>query len=522
MSNNNKTTDTLNHWYTLDLKVILEGIIIGFITGLIIVSYRVCLSHADEIRDKAYEFMSGKTAMIILWFVLLIIVGIILGALVKKYPMIKGSGIPQIKGFLVRQLGISWLKELVLKFFGGILSIGFGLSLGREGPSVQMGATAGLGFSRIFKRFHLEEKYLVTAGASAGLAAAFNAPLAGVIFALEELHRNFSPIILMCAMGASITADFVSSNFFGLKPIFDFTNLEILPLKYYLMIVGLGIIAAVLGKLFNNLLLLASKHIDGSKKIKSIYKPVIPLLISGILGFTIPSILGGGHELIVRLTNENMLIKILIVLFILKLLFTVISYGSGVPGGIFLPVLVLGALIGKAYGQVCVSVFNIDEVYILNFITLAMAAYFTAIVKAPITGSILVTEMTGSFNHLLPLITICLVAQVVTGVINSGAIYDLLLEKLLKNKKGNYMKEAGEKKVILEVPVMFGSEIEHRKIKNITWPSNCLVVGIRRGEKELIPNGEYKIYAGDFLIILTDSNDADTMKLELLDMATVE
>ncbi len=517
----NKTTHTLNHWYTLDLKVILEGILVGFLSGIVIVLYRLCLSHADDLREKLYGAMEGQTGYIFIWFLFLVLVGLLLGWLIKKYPMIKGSGIPQIKGFLVRQLDINWLKELILKFIGGILSIGCGLSLGREGPSVQMGATVGLGFSRLFKRFHLEEKYLVTAGASAGLAAAFNAPLAGVIFALEELHRNFSPIILMCAMGASITADFVSSNFFGLKPIFDFTNLSVLPLNHYGFIIGLGVLTAILGWLFNKLLLLASTYIDGNKKMKSIYKPIIPLVLSGIIGFTVPCLLGGGHELIVSLTEGSMLLKILCTLFILKLLFTVISYGSGVPGGIFLPVLVLGALIGKIYGQVCVDLMGIDSAYILNFITLAMAAYFTAIVKAPITGSILVTEMTGSFNHLLPLITICLVAQVVTDVLHSGAIYDVLLERMLKHKKGNWLKDVHDEKVILEVPVMFGSEIEHKKIKNITWPNNCLVVGIKRGDKELIPNGEYKIYGGDFLIVLADANAAPVLKPDLLDMSTV-
>jgi H+/Cl- antiporter ClcA len=518
---NNKTTNTLNHWYTLDLKVILEGIFVGLLSGIIIVLYRLCLSNADKIRKNIYSFITPNVGYRVIWFAFLILVGLFLGWLVKKYPMIKGSGIPQIKGFLVRQLNINWLKELILKFFGGILSIGCGLSLGREGPSVQMGATVGLGFSRVFKRLHLEEKYLVTAGASAGLAAAFNAPLAGVIFALEELHRNFSPVILMCAMGASITADFISSNFFGLTPIFDFTNLSVLPLKYYGLIILLGIVAAILGCVFNKLLVLASTYIDGNSKIHYLLKPIIPLVLSGIIAFTIPDILGGGHDLIVSLTGSNMLLRIICILFVSKLLFTVICYGSGVPGGIFLPVLVLGALIGKGFGQVCVDLIGIDSTYILNFITLAMGAYFTAIVKAPITGSILVTEMTGSFNHLLPLITICLVAQIVTDILNSGAIYDILLERLLKNKKGNWLKNATDEKVILEVPVMFGSEIEHKKIKNITWPNNCLVVGIKRGEKELIPNGEYKIYAGDFLIVLADSDVAHTLKPELLDMSTV-
>ena len=406
---------------------------------------------------------------------------------------------------------------MVAKFFGGILSLGFGLSLGREGPSVQLGANVGAGFAKIFKRINLEQKYLITAGASAGLAAAFNAPLAGVIFALEELHKSFSPLILTCAMGACIVADFVSGDILGIKPIFHFDTVQTLPLKYFAFIIVLGILTAILGKLFNVSLIFFQKQFKRIK-IDAMYKPIIPLMLAGVLGFTLPQVLGGGHHLIEELSQTNELLLIIAGLFVAKLLFTSIAYGSGVPGGIFLPLLVLGALIGKAYGQIAVDLFHLDTAYTMNFMILAMAAYFTAVVRAPITGSILITEMTGSFSHLLPLITVSLTAYVVTDLIGSKAIYELLLDNLLKNKKGNWLKGKGGDKVVMEIPVSFGSEIEHKLVKDIQWPSDCLMVGIKRGEKEIIPNGETKIYAGDYIIFISDESIAGYLKMKLLQM----
>jgi H+/Cl- antiporter ClcA len=170
-----------------------------------------------------------KPILILPWIGVLIIIGYIVGLMVKHEPMISGSGIPQVEGVLLRKLDMSWWRVILGKFIGGILSIGSGLSLGREGPSVQLGAAVGQGFSKVFKRVKIEEKYLITSGASAGLAAAFNEPLAGVMFALEEVHKNFSPLVLLSAL----SADFIASGFFGLKPVFTFVNLTTLPLNLY-------------------------------------------------------------------------------------------------------------------------------------------------------------------------------------------------------------------------------------------------------------------------------------------------
>lgn len=502
----NNVSNILSIWDNLRLKLMIEGIIVGISAGLIVVFFRIALEHAEIIRRQIYHFIGLSPARILLLFLGLTIVACILGYIVKAEPLTGGSGIPQVKGQLAGQLFVSWEKVILWKFIGGVLAIGAGLSLGREGPSVQLGGAAGHGLGSLLRRSRLETKYLVTCGASAGLAAAFNAPLAGVIFALEELHKSFSPVILASAMIASLMADFLSQFFFGQQPVFSFPSLPNLPLKYYGLLIILGLILGVLGLVFNFCLLrtqkLYKKYIKSAK-----YRPLIPVMIAGVLGFFLPDILGGGHSLVIKLGNSSIIFSTLIILFAAKFAFTMLSYGSGAPGGIFLPLLVIGALLGNIIGLVFVNVSILPQEFVNNLIVFAMAGYFTAIVKAPITGTILITEMTGSFNSLLPVSIVSLSAYLITELLKSRPIYDALLEQILIQNKATVGFDKEGKKTILETPISLGSYLDQRCIKDVVWPNDCLLVGVIRGEKEIIPKGNTKLQMGDYLVILTNDKE---------------
>ncbi|WP_027628037.1 H(+)/Cl(-) exchange transporter ClcA [Ruminiclostridium cellobioparum] len=508
--NRHNTYNTLFHWHSFRLKLVFEGIAVGILAGLLVVLYRFALERAMVLLQGIYGTLSVRPQFIPVWLGVLLIIGVILGKLTKYEPMAGGSGIPQVEGVLLRKLKMNWWKVIVVKFFGGILAIGSGLSLGREGPSVQLGAAAGQGLGKMLKRVKLEEKYLITSGASAGLAAAFNAPLAGVMFALEEVHKNFSPLVLLSSLAAALSADYISSGFFGLKPVFNLQSLSVLPLKSYLYIVVLGALIGVLGVLFNKSILKTQLLYSKLNIIPKELWVIIPLVISVVLGFILPQVLGGGHDLIVGLlTGGEFPLAFLFVLLLVKFLFTMISYGSGAPGGIFLPLLSIGALIGGIYGLAMVNLFNMDSNYINSFIVLAMAGYFTAVVRAPITGIILITEMTGSFNHLLSLAIVSVTAYIVADLLGSKPIYESLLERILQ-KQGNNDAAVGDKKhkSILEFAVCMGSMVDGKQVRDIKLPSHCLMVAVRRGEREIIPNGDTVLCAGDYLIVLTNDDRA--------------
>ncbi|MGB9813801.1 MAG: H(+)/Cl(-) exchange transporter ClcA [Thermovenabulum sp.] len=515
-SNNVHIYKLLIHKNKFKINVILFSLITGLLSGFIVILYRIAIENANMIREKIYHDVVKSNLPF--GIALMVLISFIISFLVKKEPLISGSGIPQVRALILRQIEQNWLKTIVMKFIGGVLSIGAGLSLGREGPSIQLGASMGQGVSLLFKKTKVEERYLITAGASAGLAAAFNAPLAGVIFALEELHKNFSPIVLLSSMSAAIMADFISKKFFGLKPIFDFKNISPLPLNNYFLLVIFGIIIGIFGYIFNVFLIKSLNIYSKFNKVPFSIKMMFPIALSGLLMFILPNVLGGGHNLIVSIINDNNTLLFLSILFIVKFVFTMISYGSGAPGGIFLPLLAIGAIIGAIYSKIAISYFGISNIFYKNFIILGMAGYFTAIVRAPITGSILITEMTGSFTHLLSLITVSIVSYITAEILGSKPIYEELLDRILSNKKSIPLKESN-KKTLLEICVCTGSELERKKVKEIKWPSNCLLVAIRRGEKEIIPKGNTLIYEGDYLIILTDETYAPIVKESLLKMA---
>ncbi|MDQ7093113.1 H(+)/Cl(-) exchange transporter ClcA [Desulfosporosinus sp. PR] len=506
-SNKHNTYNTLFHWNSFRLQLVFEGIGIGVITGLVVVLYRFILEEAGLLLTRIYNALMTKPALIPVWLVVLVVLGYIVGLMVKNEPMISGSGIPQVEGVLLRKLSMTWWKVIIGKFIGGVLAIGAGLSMGREGPSVQLGAAVGQGFSSVLKRIKIEEKYLITSGASAGLAAAFGAPLAGVMFALEEVHKNFSPLVLCSALSAALSADFVTNEFLGMKPVLSFANLHDFPLRYYFFIILLGIIIGFLGVVFNKTLLKSQDLYARQRWLPKKYWVILPLLISVLLGLFLPQVLGGGHELIAALvTEKNFTLKLLLLLILAKFFFTMACYGSGAPGGIFLPLLAIGALIGNIYGIVVVHMFHLDSTYINNFIILAMAGYFTAIVRAPITGTILITEMTGSFTHFLSLALISISAYIVADLLGSKPIYESLLEKVL-HRQGEESAIGSEKtKSILEFAVCMGSKLDGKLIKEVEWPSHCLLVSVKRGEREIIPKGDTMIYPGDYLIVLTNDD----------------
>lgn len=519
-SNINNTYNTITHWNNFKLKLVFEGVIVGIFSGLAVVLYRYLIELAGHFSRTIYQFLQNNNWFILPWFIVLVFLGYLVGMLLKAEPMIGGSGIPQVEGVLLRYFNMNWWKTLLGKFIGGVISICAGLSLGREGPSIQIGAAIAKGYGEIFKKVKLEEKFLTTSGASAGLAAAFNAPLAGVIFSLEEVHKNFSPVVLASAMAASITADVISKCFFGFKPVFDFQNISPMPLNNYLYVIILGIIMGVFGTLFNHTLLKTQDIYSAQKWLPQNMRPIIPFIMAGILGFVLPEVLGGGHELIASMVNIGFTMKLLLIILVIKFIFTMISYGSGAPGGIFLPLLVIGALAGNIYGNVIADIFSFNSYYIKNLIILAMAGYFTAIVRAPITGIILITEMTGSFSHLLSVAIVSVAAYITADILGSKPIYESLLDKMISIGNNKY-KGNSKAKVLIETAVCMGSLLEGKKIKELKLPSECLLVAVKRGEHEIIPKGDTQIYAGDYLITLTNEDNASEVREKLTAIAEV-
>ncbi|SCP96118.1 ClC family H(+)/Cl(-) exchange transporter [Anaerobium acetethylicum] len=496
------------------IALIFKSLLVGMAAGGVVVMYRITLTYAEEFAFGMYGFMRENLHMIPVLLAGLCLAAYFVGFLVSKNNMISGSGIPQLKGILGGYFAKrkNWLHILCSKFVGGAIAISAGLSLGREGPSIQLGASIAEGIGKKVGKSRLERKILMASGASAGLAAAFNAPMAGVVFALEEIFKYFSPVILLSTMSAAVAADFLSKEVFGIAPVFEFEVTRAIPLRDYWMLILLGIIMGIMGAFYNYALLKTQKLYGKMKFLNERTRPIIPFMMAGILGLAFPVVLGGGHRIIEELTLQNG-IWFISIIFILKFIFSAVSFGSGTPGGIFFPLLVLGASVGAIFAGISINYFGIESDFFYNFVILAMAGYFTAIVRAPITGIVLIMEMTGSFTHMLSLTVVAVTAYVAADLLKSPPIYDALLENLIKKEHVDSEREHS-RKILIEIVVQHGSEFEDCHVRAIEWPEKILLVGVKRGEREIIPKGGTEIKAGDYLFILADvSGEARTREM---------
>ena len=492
-----KLAQLLTDFSSLKWSTALKGILCGVTAGLLVVLYRLGIEFGTEMAVKVFAYLRENPIFILPWLLLAMGVGLVIAWLVKLEPMATGSGIPQVEGVLLYGLKIKWYAVLAVRFVGGILSSFFGLSLGREGPSIQIGAAGSQAVAKKISKNKLEENYLITSGAAAGLSAAFNAPLSGIVFALEEVHRSFSGLILLAATTAALTADVVSKLVFGLRPVLSFTATPQLPVQLYLWLIPLGLLSGAVGALMNRALLLFQTLY---KRLPWFLRPMMALLLALPCGLFLPQVLGGGQNLIDQAETADGGMTLLLVLLAVKLLFTCTSFGSGTPGGIFLPILSVGALSGSIIGLAAVRV-GMPAEYVADFAICAMAGALSGSVKAPVTSILLVAEMTGSLVHLLPVAACSFLALLVSDLLKTTPIYEALLERIMD--KSDVKTSGKRRRRVLELPVELGCGICGKRISEVQWPQGVLVVGIRRGETEIVPKGDTRILQGDYLTVLS-------------------
>lgn len=504
-----KLKDQLNF---LHVSFILKGLLVGLLSGLIVSCFRLIIEKSLSQWQKLYQLAHQNFLWLGLILALLLIIWVINAILVKQQPHIMGSGIPEVETQLSGNLTLHWWSILWRKFVGGALAIGSGLFLGREGPSIQLGSSVGQGLAARLHEKGTNQRVLIAAGAASGLSAAFNAPIAGTFFVLEEIYHNFSPLVWITSLTGALSANFISSNFFGLTPVLYLQYTMNFPLPLYWHLLILGAILGILGIAYQQVLLKLPALYRRLKKLPRYADGLIPLILVIPIGYFWPQTLGGGNGLILSLANQQPAALIVLGLFVLRFVFSMVSYGSGLPGGIFLPILTLGALIGDLYGVVMANMGLLPKSLIMNLVIFAMAGYFAGIGKAPFTAMLLITEMVGTLEHLMPLAIVSLTAYVVVDVLGGAPIYESLAEKMQADQ--TQLKLTGRHDR-LEVPVFEGSRFISQQVRDIAWPQETLLISIRRGERELLPHGDTEIQTGDTLIIATDHSQRLRVKHQL-------
>lgn len=416
------------------VTLVMRGILVGIFSGAVVVLYRWLLGNAESFLFQITDAVKGSPLKTLLWLLALGVIGVIVSLIVKLEPMAAGSGIPQVACEANGRLSPVWWRVILFKLVGGTLCVFSGLSLGREGPSVQFGGMAAKGAAKLTKADGQTARTMLVCGAGAGLAAAFNAPFAGILFVLEEIIHKFDRATLCMGFVAAVTADFISKIFFGQAPVFSYKAVT-LPLRYYWLLIVLGVILGLFGVVYNFLM---SKGQDIFKSIsekipKQISFPII-FVLSGVIGIFLPDILASGHKMVDILANEAPQIGMLILLLGAKFLFGVLSHSTGAPGGSLQPLLVLGTYAGAVFGMAATNLFSLNPDSWQLFAQLAMAGLFASIVRSPLTAVILVFETTGNMSNLLPLIIVTLISYVVADFFKSEPFYETLINKMISGQ----------------------------------------------------------------------------------------
>ncbi|PKF60472.1 H(+)/Cl(-) exchange transporter ClcA [Psychromonas sp. psych-6C06] len=415
------------------------SVFIGVLAGAMSALFDHGIIWVAELRLLFIEAYSDSTTP--MWLVAIPISSLMAGVafyITHRFaPEAGGSGIPEIEGAMEGMRPVRWKRVIPVKFFGGLLALGSGMVLGREGPSVQLGANIGRMISDIFKVNKADAQALLAAGAAGGLAAAFNAPLAGIMFVIEEMRSQFNynltstKSVFMSAIMATIVMRLITDQD-AVVTVTQYSHPSLISLWLYLL---LGFCFGVIGILFNKMILATQDmylFIHQNQRWRFVMIGVFLGAIFGALSIIEPDLAFSGMELIPEVEAGHYLMGGLLTIFLFRIVATLLSFGSGAPGGVFAPTLALGTLFGMLFGLGAQQLFPHLITTPGTFAIAGMGGLFAATVRAPITGILLVIEMTSNYEMILPLIVTCLGATMVAQSLGGRPIYTQLLERTMR------------------------------------------------------------------------------------------
>jgi len=495
------------------LSQVSRGALVGLVVGAIVSSFRFFIEHFFHFVQGLYKDLGRSPINWIIILSMYLFIILLASQLIKKNQNVKGSGIPQVEAELKGLLQIDWWTTLWQKYILGILAIASGLMLGREGPSIQLGAMGGKGLSKKLALSPVEERALIASGSAAGLAAAFNAPIAGLLFVVEEVYHHFSRVFWVSTLAASLVANFVSLNVFGQTPILNMPDhIPHIDLSSYWIFLAMGIFLGLSGYLYEIAVLNIGRvyeKLGNWLHVTPPYRSIFAFLLILPIGFYFPHLLGSGHHLVLDLAHIPLSVQTLFLYFAIRFSWSMISYGSGLPGGIFLPILALGSVLGALVATVLLQFGLIHSNQLPLFVILGMSGYFSAISKAPLTAMILVTEMVGDIRTLMPIGLVTLTAYITMDLVKGAPVYEAMLEQMMPE-----VTSGSDVLTLIEIPV--SEKIAGRQVRDLDLPRDLLITTHQHNGKNSTVHGSTRLYLGDSIFLVVKEADIGRVKELLL------
>ncbi|AQT82605.1 ClC family H(+)/Cl(-) exchange transporter [Mycolicibacterium litorale] len=408
---------------------IIAGVLIGFVGG----GFRWCLDAANHLRMNLVEWAHTLTGPGWLVPMAAAAVGATLAALIVRWePLAAGSGIQHVEAVFLGKARPPLLRLLPAKFIGGVLSIGSGLVLGREGPTVHMGAAIGAEAARRARLPDSEVRMMQTALGGAGLAVAFNAPIAGTLFSLEEVTKSFRVKAVLATLFSATAGVTCSRLLLGNHPDFHVDPIHAPALAWLPLFVVFGALTGCVGAAYNGLVLWFLDHVAAIRRIPAVAKAALIGAVVGLATFSYPLAVGGGDPLTQQfLGGQHLVLTVVVGYLAVRFIAGPLSYSAAVPGGLFAPLLAVGALWATLF------VGGVDAVWsgaatslAIPMVLSGMAAFFAATVRAPVTALVLVVEMTATTEALLPMMAATASAVLAAYLVGTPPIYESLRARM--------------------------------------------------------------------------------------------
>ena len=424
----------------LIFPALIFGTITGVLTALTISFYKFCAKYIIAFSENGYHYVRDNP-----WLIPIIILGLFAIAFLcdyayKRNPDISGGGIPASIGILKGILSFNWLKTLLGTFISSLVTFLIGVPLGNEGPSVLMGTAVGRGVISPFLKKHNDwDKFSITAGACTGFSVATGAPVAGIVFAIEEVRQRISPIIIL-ASSTSVIWGYITNRI--LAPILN-VNIALFPEMQTLVLtvkdiwlpIVIGIAVGIFSVLFLKFYILINKFFNNTlKKISSKYKIFIIYLLTFLFGIYSYSFISTGHELILSLTQSSAPIIVLFLILIVRSFLTVSANSNSITGGMFVPLLALGAVLSVIIGEIIGAFFINSNEYYTVILALGITACIAGMMKMPLTAIVFSLEAFSLYKNIFSVILVVLVSYIITEISGVKSINDYVLDKRIKNQ----------------------------------------------------------------------------------------
>ncbi len=486
------------------------GIICGSLTGLVIFFFKFAAGKLEEVSRELYALASEKPLYIIIVFAVLVLFAFVMAFMHKSIPEMTGGGIPRCEGILRGILPFRRRRTFFGTIIGSFISFFSGLPVGSEGPAVLIGTAIGGMCSDVADRRTAWSRYVMSGGAGAGFAVATGAPLSAILFVLEEIHKRFTPMLVMTVSTTVLSATYVNNLLcrqFGISPHMisqvHFADFRLENVGYLVL---LGLIVAIAVAVFDASLGYFGKFMKKMKKhIPSFAKLLVVFILTGIMGLFFADGIYSGHEIIENILSYGESLSLLFAVFVIRMIMMVLVTDSGATGGIFIPTLAIGAVVGAIAGRFLVFAGMPTEIF-PSVVMLGMCAFMGGTLRAPLTASVIFIEVTCRFTDFFYVVLVIFLVNFITAMIDQTPFYDRVLENL----EENHHKGKTARMMSFTMKVSKDAFVIGKTVRDVMWPSSSVVVSITRADNSVQDtdhNGEKKLFEGDTVVIRAKTYD---------------